>query len=98
VCYLYLPRPQFTTLQKRVFPIYFSIETALAVATALTYPPGSAFALPSNRVDLSLLALTLGMSVLNLFTYGPKTIKAMVQRSHQGNDFLAEYQVQKIQG
>lgn len=84
VCYLYLPRPQFTTLQKRVFPIYFGIETALAVATAVTYPSGSISALAANRVDLALLGVTLGMSVLNLLVYGPKTTEAMVQRSHQG--------------
>ena len=84
VCYLYLPRPQFTTLQKRIFPLYFGIETALAAATAATYPSGSILVLASHHLDSALLGLTLAMSGLNLLVYGPKTIVAMVHRSHQG--------------
>ena len=84
VCYLYLPRPQFTTLQKRIFPLYFGIETALAATTAATYPSGSILALASHHLDSALLGLTLAMSGLNLLVYGPKTIVAMVHRSHQG--------------
>ncbi|KIN06897.1 hypothetical protein OIDMADRAFT_15946 [Oidiodendron maius Zn] len=83
VCYLYLPRPQFTTLQKRIFPLYFGIETALAAATAATYPSGSIWALASHHLNSALLGLTLAMSGLNLLVYGPKTIEAMVHRSHQ---------------
>ncbi|KAH8660047.1 hypothetical protein BX600DRAFT_522785 [Xylariales sp. PMI_506] len=92
-CYLYLPRPQFTTLQKRVFPIYFAIETALTVATALTYPAGSIVALLSSGVDLALLGITLGTSGLNLLVYGPRTTEAMVARTHQG----ANMKISKIQ-
>lgn len=84
VNYLHLPRPQFKTLQKHVFPIYFRISAALAAVTAVTYPCGSIFALPSNRIDFALLSLTLAVSCLNLLVYGPKTIEAMVLRTHQG--------------
>lgn len=84
VCYLYLPRPQFTSLQKKVFPLYFGIQTALSVATAVTYPGGSIPALLTNRTDVVLLAITVAMSLLNLVVYGPRTTEAMVQRSHQG--------------
>ena len=36
--YRVLPRPQFATLQSALFPIYFSMQTALPVALALTFP------------------------------------------------------------
>lgn len=88
VCYLYLPRPQFTSLQKRAFPVYFRLGTALAFATAVTYPSGSIFALASNSVDSVLLGLTIAMSGLNLLVYGPKTSDAMVQRTHQGQHLI----------
>ncbi|KAH8807452.1 hypothetical protein F5884DRAFT_789278 [Xylogone sp. PMI_703] len=83
LCYLYLPRPQFTTLQKRVFPVYFGLELALVVATAVTYPSGSLVALRNNTLDSALLGITLGMSALNFLIYGPRTTEAMIQRSHQ---------------
>ena len=36
--YRVLPRPQFSALQSALFPIYFSMQTALPVALALTFP------------------------------------------------------------
>jgi Domain of unknown function (DUF4149) len=39
--YRVLPRPQFSTLQSAIFPIYFSMQTALPILLALTFP-GSA--------------------------------------------------------
>ncbi|KAH8663616.1 hypothetical protein BGZ60DRAFT_432753 [Tricladium varicosporioides] len=83
LCYVHLPRPQFTTLQKRVFPVYFNIQTGLALATALTYPSGSVVGLIDNTTDVIILGVTFGLSVLNMFVYGPRTSKAMVERVHQ---------------
>lgn len=85
LCYLYLPRAQFMTLQRKVFPVYFAIETALAVVTAVTYPGGSIIALSSNSVDSALLGIALGTSTLNLLVYGPKTSVALTNRNHAGN-------------
>ena len=45
VAYLALPTSAFTTLQKKVFPVYFQLQSLLLVATALTYPPTSVLAL-----------------------------------------------------
>ena len=39
--YRVLPRPQFSTLQTALFPIYFSMQTALPVILALTFPGSS---------------------------------------------------------
>lgn len=84
LCYIHLPRPQFTTLQKHVFPVYFALQTALAATTAITYPSGSILALAKNRGDAALLGATLGISILNWLIYGPRTSQLMVKRSHQG--------------
>ncbi|KAH6681754.1 hypothetical protein B0J14DRAFT_222197 [Halenospora varia] len=83
LCYIHLPRPQFTTLQKRVFPVYFNIQTGLVLATVLTYPSGSMLGLINNVADVVILGATFGLSVLNMFVFGPRTSKAMVDRIHQ---------------
>ncbi|KAF3393015.1 putative mitochondrial outer membrane protein [Talaromyces pinophilus] len=36
--YKALPRPQFSALQNKLFPIYFSLQAALPIALALTFP------------------------------------------------------------
>ncbi|KAL2192839.1 hypothetical protein P885DRAFT_5136, partial [Corynascus similis CBS 632.67] len=38
VCFVALPRSAFTTLQKRIFPIYFWAQTTLITLSALTFP------------------------------------------------------------
>jgi hypothetical protein len=38
ISYTALPRPQFSTLQTAIFPAYFSLQTALPVLLALTWP------------------------------------------------------------
>ncbi|KAL8684125.1 MAG: hypothetical protein Q9224_006593, partial [Gallowayella concinna] len=38
VAFTSLPRAQFATLQATIFPIYFSLQSALPVLLALTYP------------------------------------------------------------
>ena len=85
VCYMCLPRPQFSSLQKRIFPVYFGLQTALVAVTAITYPSGSLVALGQNKLDATVLSLTLGISVLNLLVFGPRTSQAMVERAHQGS-------------
>ena len=84
LCYVYLPRPQFTSLQKRVFPVYFALQTTLTAVTAVTYPPNSLLTLAENRVDAALLGAKLAISTFNLFVFGPKTSQLMMKRSHQG--------------
>lgn len=88
-----LPRPQFAALQSGIFPVYFSLQSALPVLLALTYP-GSPSAGPSglagvlaaeNRVStLVPLATTFVAGMLNLTVLLPMTRKIMEQRKKQG--------------
>ncbi|KAF2805265.1 uncharacterized protein BDZ99DRAFT_466901 [Mytilinidion resinicola] len=83
VCYNALPRSAFTTLNKRVFPVYFQGQTLLLALTAATFPPYGPLSLRRSMGDLLPLALAGGMAVLNLVKFGPATQKAMVERGWQ---------------
>ena len=73
-------------LQARIFPTYFTAQTGLALLTAATYPSGSFIGLASERVDLALLGVTFGTSLLNVILFGPKTSQAMTKRKEIGID------------
>lgn len=93
--YKVLPRPQFATLQSALFPIYFSMQTALPVILALTFPgertaigrvpPSISGVLePSSRTHvLTPLAIMFMTGVANLIYIGPKTTQIMRERKHQ---------------
>ena len=74
----------FKTLQKRVFPLYFQLQSALIVLTAATVPPYSLISLASSPGDWVPLSVAGAMAALNLLKFGPTTLKAMVDRIHQG--------------
>lgn len=83
VCYQALPRSAFTTLQKRVFPIYFRIQTLLVFLTAATIPPYGPLTLresKSNWIPFTVAGVT---ALLNLAIYGPRTRQVMIDRIHQ---------------
>ncbi|KAL1648445.1 hypothetical protein SLS58_002200 [Diplodia intermedia] len=96
ISYAALPTSAFTTLQKRVFPVYFRLQALLLLVAALTYPPppttttttsssSSMLALLDAPVaDSGLLALAGATAVANWLKYGPATAEAMVARTHQG--------------
>jgi hypothetical protein len=88
LCYIYLPRPQFTSLQKRIFPVYFALQTTLVAATAVSYPSGSLLALVENKIDAAIFGVILGISTLNWFVFGPRISQLMVERTHQGTKSL----------
>lgn len=94
--YRVLPRPQFATLQSALFPIYFSMQTALPIVMAITYP-GERSAVGNTNIGLSgvlaevnrfgvLLPLVtiFATSAANLAIIGPATTKCMRERKHQG--------------
>lgn len=84
ICYLELPKSAFTTLQKRLFPIYFRCQALLLVLTVLTFPPhgpASLFKEKSNWIPLVVVGVT---SLANLLVYGPRSKQAMIDRTHQG--------------
>ncbi|EEH34063.2 hypothetical protein PAAG_05112 [Paracoccidioides lutzii Pb01] len=90
-----LPRPQFSALQESIFPVYFSLQTALPLVMAITYPgerifmgrgPSSLFGLlaESPRITTLLPIVTMFLTGLtNVLVVGPMTVKVMKQRKHQ---------------
>jgi hypothetical protein len=84
ICYLALPRSAFTTLQKRLFPIYFITQTTLIILSAITFPPHSLSSLVRHKADWIPYAVATTTAVLNLGVFGPRTGRAMVDCVHQG--------------
>ncbi|EFQ31016.1 uncharacterized protein GLRG_06160 [Colletotrichum graminicola M1.001] len=82
-CHSELPRSAFTTLQKRLFPVYFRCQAVLLVLTAITFPPYGPSSLLLEKRDWAPLAIVGLTTVANLFIYGPKTRQAMIDRVHQ---------------
>lgn len=84
IAYQTLSRTAFTTLQKRLFPIYFQSQSLLLVVLAATYPPYgpvSVIEKKRNCMSFAIAAITAG---LNLTVYGPRTKNLMIERIHQG--------------
>ena len=88
VCYNALPMSAFTTLQKRVFPVYFRGQTLLLLFTALTHPPYGPVSLAASLWDLIPLAFGGAMAAWNLMVWGPRAQTAMIERIHQGRSSL----------
>ena len=84
ICYRALPMLAFTTLQKRVFPIYFRLQSLLIILTVVTCPPYGPVSLIFRVGDLIPMTLAGAMAALNLGVYGPRTQAAMIERIHQG--------------
>ncbi|KAJ0160286.1 hypothetical protein CTA2_8227, partial [Colletotrichum tanaceti] len=83
VCYTELPRPAFTTLQKRLFPVYFRCQALLLVLAAATLPTNGPASLLRDKRDWIPFAAVGFTTMANLFTYGPRTRQAMIDRTHQ---------------
>lgn len=93
--YKVLPRPQFATLQSALFPIYFSMQTALPLVLALTFPgertaigriPSSISGVldPSLRTHvLTPIVVMFLTGLANLIYVGPQTTHIMRERKHQ---------------
>ena len=86
ISYKALPMSAFTTLQKKVFPAYFRIQSLLIFLTAATHIPYGPYSLVGSTGDTITLAFGGGMALLNLTIYGPKTQEAMIERIHQGEE------------
>ncbi|KAF7718435.1 Uncharacterized protein PECH_005916 [Penicillium ucsense] len=90
VAFRALPRPQFATLQTAIFPVYFSMQTALPIVVALTASKqGQALGLPGllapeNRMNTLLPMATVAITgLINMFVLRPLTVKTMRERKHQ---------------
>jgi hypothetical protein len=84
VCYQALPRTAFTTLQKKVFPIYFQGQTLLIVLATATVPPYGVLSLMKSSADWGPFFVAIMTAGLNVLVYGPGTMQAMIARIHQG--------------
>ncbi|KAE8451290.1 hypothetical protein EG329_004455 [Mollisiaceae sp. DMI_Dod_QoI] len=91
-----LPRPQFSQLQQKLFPVYFGLQTALPAVLALTYPGSrtalgpvsglrGAFAEVNRWTVLAPLATMFVTSAVNGLYFGPETTRIMRKRKVQGN-------------
>ncbi|TPX12059.1 uncharacterized protein E0L32_007174 [Thyridium curvatum] len=89
-----LTRPQFSAVQTKIFPIYFSMQSVIPAILILTFPgtsrtlgnlTGVAGVLdPSNRWSaLAPLATMLGTGLVNLLVLLPATQRVMAARRDQ---------------
>lgn len=90
-----IPRPQFSALQTKTFPIYFAMQTALPIILALTYPgerppigaPSSLrgiFAEANRWRVLAPIVTVFATGLVNLVFIGPATTRIMNERKQQG--------------
>lgn len=99
IAYSCLPRPQFATLQTKIFPVFFSFQSVLPLLLAATFPGSSSTALKSPENDTGMrgllmehnlwsallpISLMFATSALNLVLLGPATTRVMRKRKHQG--------------
>lgn len=98
VAFRALPRPQFASFQSAIFPVYFSLQTALPVAVALTASAGgnvlglSGLMAPENRYNTTLpLAAVAIAGLVNNVVLRPLTVKIMRERKHQGTYFMSSF-------
>ncbi|ORY18169.1 hypothetical protein BCR34DRAFT_473742 [Clohesyomyces aquaticus] len=83
ITYQELPRPAFTTLQKRLFPLYFKGQAFLVILTAATIPPHGPSSLIGDRRSWIPFAVAGATAALNFLVYGPLTRQVMIDRVHQ---------------
>ncbi|KAK1751746.1 hypothetical protein QBC47DRAFT_405761 [Echria macrotheca] len=93
VSFQVLARPQFSLLMAKLFPVYFSMQTALPAVMALTYPGSPGSGSPSciagvldaeNRWSVLVpIATAFGTALANLVVVGPATTRCMDQRKIQ---------------
>lgn len=79
-----LPRQPFTTLQAKLFPAYFRLQTAALLLTVLTWPPYSVLSLADAKSHWIPLAVAMGAAVQNLLLFGPRTGRAMIDLAQMG--------------
>jgi hypothetical protein len=85
--YRVLPRTTFTTLQRRLFPIFFRARVLLLCLAALTLPPHGLRSVAGDMYTCVALGLA-GMSVgANWGVYGPR-LDGVVARQIQMGMFL----------
>jgi hypothetical protein len=82
--YRALPRAQFSSLQKAIFPPYFAMQTGIPALLFLTYP--RSLLSPASSADKSnawLIGTMFVSGLINLVWAGPETTRVMGLRKHQ---------------
>ncbi|KAI0108968.1 hypothetical protein GGR51DRAFT_558762 [Nemania sp. FL0031] len=83
IAHVSLPRSAFTTLQKRLFPIYFRGQSLLLLLTIATIPSRGPLTLIASKAVWIPFAIAGLTATLNLLVYGPRTRRIMIERIHQ---------------
>ncbi|EEA20655.1 hypothetical protein TMatcc_000649 [Talaromyces marneffei ATCC 18224] len=93
VAFKALPRPQFSALQNKLFPIYFSLQSALPLALALTFPGkfgtsdlssiSGVFADENRYAVLLPLTIISVVGLVNMFYLTPLVGKVIKERFQQ---------------
>ncbi|OAK99281.1 hypothetical protein IQ06DRAFT_336855 [Phaeosphaeriaceae sp. SRC1lsM3a] len=82
--YRALPRAQFSSLQKAIFPPYFALQTITPLALWLTHPRSLLHASsPADSTSLYLIGTMFVTALANLVYIGPQTTEVMRLRKHQ---------------
>jgi hypothetical protein len=82
--YRVLPRPAFITLQARLFPIYFQLQTFYLFLAAATFPPYGPISLVQDGTSAVLFSVAGIGTLLNFYVYGPKMRQIMIDRHGKG--------------
>ncbi|EGS20696.1 uncharacterized protein CTHT_0025320 [Thermochaetoides thermophila DSM 1495] len=93
IAFRVLPRPQFSALMAKVFPVYFAMQTTLPLIMVLTYPAPASFPTlsgvtgvldPTNRWSVATpLSGAFLTALANLVVVGPATTRVMRERKEQ---------------
>lgn len=91
-----LERPQFSAVQSKLFPIYFSLQTAAPVVLAITHPGNSSLlsldgllSSENKWTALAPIATMFTTAVVNLVVLLPATTDIMAKRRLQGKEALS---------
>ncbi|KAF2714303.1 hypothetical protein K504DRAFT_420030 [Pleomassaria siparia CBS 279.74] len=82
-CFQALPRLSFTTLQKRLFPIYLRCQSLLLILAVVTFPSRSVLSLVQHKEDWIPFVIAGVTAGLNLILYRPRTQRIMIDSTHQ---------------
>ncbi|KAH3939303.1 hypothetical protein HBH70_231240 [Parastagonospora nodorum] len=81
--YRALPRAQFSSLQKAIFPPYFVLQTAAPIFLWVTYPRSLLSPASVDKSNAWLIGTMFATGLLNLVYVGPETTRVMGERKHQ---------------
>lgn len=88
ISYRALPLPQFRAFQKSMFSTYFNLQFLFALAVAGTHPSYSLITLTCRWDEFTAVTIMFITSALNWVVFGPQTLQAMMDQTHQGKSVI----------